>query len=187
MVRRWDTTTYPPIILRPGPTLTFPKIAWVPKDSSLFNREGMLGWFEQSHKEVGTLHVDGFMVALRTIVLWDSHPEGQLGHIIQSAPRCQHYFLRNYFLHVQPLKCMIAEFAKPQVLVDASPAVLFTRYMDTTYLAFCNVPNRLHGTIRHFIELFQDILYQVPFKWEPEGQFLHWGECAVMCNQTPYP
>ena len=85
-------------------------IAWVPKDMSLFNREGMSGWFEQSHKEVGTLKVD-VTVALRTVVLWDSHPEGRLGHIIQLAPRHQQYFLRNYFWHVQPLKCMIVRIA----------------------------------------------------------------------------
>ena len=24
----------------------------------------------------------------------------------------------------------------------------------------------------------------MPFKWEPESQFLNWGECSVMCTDT---
>ena len=51
-------TQHPPISLRPRPTLTFPKIAWVPRDTSLFNREGMGGWFDQSYKLVGSLSVE---------------------------------------------------------------------------------------------------------------------------------
>ena len=93
VTRRWDVTQHPPISLRPGPTLTFPKIAWVPRDTSLFNREGMGGWFDQSYKLVGSLGIDGIAVALRALVVWDSHPEGRLSHIIQCAPRRQHFFL----------------------------------------------------------------------------------------------
>ena len=132
----------------------------------------MSGWFDQSYKLVGLLNVDGITVTLRTVVLWDSHPEGRLGHIIQCAPRRQHFFQRNYFFNVKPTYCMVAETSKPRKLLDDTIAVLFTGYMDDTYLAFCNVAMHLHATIRYFIEPLQDILYQVPFKWEPEGRFL---------------
>ena len=62
--------------------------------------------------------------------------------------------------------------------------MLFTRYMDNTYLGFCKVPESLLPAVRHFVEIFQHILYEVPFKWEPESQFLNWGECSVMCTDT---
>ena len=81
---------------------------------------------------------------------------------------------------VKPTYCMVAETARPQELLDDTPAVLFTGYMDN--LAFCNVPAHLHTTILYFVALLQGILYQVPFIWELEGRFLNCGECIVMCT-----
>ena len=41
---------------------------------------------------------------------------------------------------------------------------------------------------RQFLVQLQAELYQVPFKWEPEGQFLHWGEACVLCTpRAPSP
>ena len=162
-------------------------MACVPKDVSFFNSHGMDGWFQQTYKLVGTLTLDGYPIALRAMMLWDSHPEGRLGHIIQSAPKTQQYFWRKYFLNIPPLKCRIAE-TGAAVAVDYVPAaVLFTRYMDNTYLGICNVPESLLPAVRHFVEIFQHILYEVPFRWEPESQLLNWGECSVMCTDTPSP
>ena len=79
---------------------------------------------------------------------------------------------------------MIAETATAAVVDDMSAAVLFTRYMDNTYLEFCNVPGTLWPAVRHFVEIFQHILYEVPFKWEPESRFLNWGESSVMRTDT---
>ena len=80
------------------------------------------------------------------------------------------------------MRCMIAEAATQPSLEDASAAVLFTKYMDNTYLGFYNIPDNILTVVCHFIEVFQHMLYQVPFKWEPGGQFLNWGECSVMCT-----
>ena len=77
---------------------------------------------------------------------------------------------------------MIAETGTAVAPDDVSAAVLFTRYMDNTYLGFCNVPGTLLPAVRNFVEFFQHILYEVPFKCEPESQFLNWGECSVMCT-----
>ena len=82
------------------------------------------------------------------------------------------------------LKCMIAETTTAVAVDKLSAAVLFTRYMDTTYLGFLNVLGNLLLAVRHFVEIFQHILYEVPFKWEPGSQFLNWGECSVMCTDT---
>ena len=62
--------------------------------------------------------------------------------------------------------------------------MLFTRYMDNTYLGFYNVPASVLPAVRHFVEIFQHILYEVSFKWQPESQFLNWGACSVMCTDT---
>ena len=55
--------------------------------------------------------------------------------------------------------------------------MLAERDIDNAYweLGFCNVPESLSPAVRHFVEIFQHILYEVPFKWEPESQFLNWG------------
>ena len=180
----WDRRTLPEISLKPGPTLTFPKVAWVPKDTHTFNRTGMSGWFEPAWKLVGTLFVQGVHIELRAVALWDSHPEGRLGHIIQSAPRKQHFFLRNYFLQVDPIRCIVAETSHTTAVLSTEPAILLTRYMDNTYVAFCNIPREVLGVARLFLVRLQQELYQVPFKWEPEGQFLSWGECNVSCTPT---
>ena len=39
--------------------------------------------------------------------------------------------------------------------------------------------------IYHRMVHLQQKLYQVPFKWEPEGEFLSQGECCVSCTPTP--
>ena len=82
------------------------------------------------------------------------------------------------------LKCMIPETTTAVAVDKVSAAVLFTRYMDNTYLGLCSVLGTLLPAVRHFVENFQHILYEVPFKWDPESQFLNWGECSVMCKDT---
>ena len=168
----------------PGQHVACPAMAWVPKDVTFFNSHGMDGWFEQTYKLVGTLTLDGHPITLRAMMLWDSYSGGRLGHIIQSAPKTQHYFLRNYFLNISPLKCIIAETGTGVAVDDVSAAVLFTRYMDNTYLGFCNVSETLLPAVRHFVEIFQHILYEVPFKWEPESQLLNWGKFPMMRTKT---
>ena len=182
----WDKQCFCEIGLKPGPVLTFPSVAWVPKDTQVFNTSGMGGWFEPSWKHVGSLCVDSITIELRTLVLWDSHPEGRVGHIIQSAPRRQHLFLRNYFLNVDSLRCMLAESADLPEPMCSQPSILLTRYMDNTCVAFCNVPQHLLYVCRQFLVQLQAELYQVPFKWELEGQFLHLGGTCVSCTpQAP--
>ena len=51
-------------------------------------------------------------------------------------------------------------------------------------MGFCNVPESLLLAVRHFVEIFQHILYELPFKGEPESQFLNWGKCSVTCIDT---
>ena len=109
---------WPKMTLTPGQQTACSELAWVPCDVSFLNLHGMDGLFEQTCKLVGTLTIAGHPIALRAILLWDSPPEGRLGHIIQSAPKAKHYFLRNYLLNIWPLQCMIAETATAAVVDD---------------------------------------------------------------------
>ena len=79
---------------------------------------------------MATLNVQGVNIELRALTLWDSHPEGRVGHIIQSALRCQHFFLRNYFLHADPIKCIVVETIQVPDALSIEPAILLTRYTD---------------------------------------------------------
>ena len=73
-------------------------------------------------------------------------------------------FLHNYFLHVIPLRCMVAETSRPMEVMDDSPVVLFTRYMDNTYLALCNLLAHVDTYAHDLVVLLQNLLYGVPFK-----------------------
>ena len=73
---------WPEMTLTPGQEVACPTVTWVPTDVSFFNTNGMDGWFEQTYKVVGTLTLAGQPIALRARKLWDSHPEGRIGHII---------------------------------------------------------------------------------------------------------
>ena len=60
---------------------------------------------------------------------------------------------------------------KPQ-LVDDSGGVLFTKYMDNTYLGFCNIPHSISAAVHPFVEVFQDILYSMfPLNGNPRASF----------------
>ena len=41
--------------------------------------------------------------------------------------------------------------------------------MDTNYVALLNIPTTLHEPLRVFLCLFQSAIYDIPMKWEPEG------------------
>ena len=87
-------------------------------------------------------------------------------------------------MNVDPMRRMLVETANMPASMYNDPAIVLTRYMDNTYIAFCNMPAHLLGVSQQFLVQLQAELYQVPFKWEPEGQFLHWGECRVSCTPT---
>ena len=93
--KQWDNKVWPKMTFTPGQQVARPEMAWVPKDVGCFNSHGMDGWVEQTYRLLGSLTLDFQPVVLRAMMLWDFHPEGHLGHIIQSAPKTQHYFLRN--------------------------------------------------------------------------------------------
>ena len=95
--------------IKPGPTLTFPDPAWVPRDPKLLHAHGMTGWFAPTCRTLFTVTIDSVHVPFIAMGLWDSHPEGRTGHIIARSPRSQHMFLRKYFLRIDILCCQLSE------------------------------------------------------------------------------
>ena len=56
-------------------------------------------------------------------------------------------YVEELFFEQTPLNCMVDETPCAPALQDDSIAILLTRYMDITYLGFCNVPAPLHGAV----------------------------------------
>ena len=81
-----------PITVTPGPTLTFPFVACVPKDIGRLYTEGMTGWFQPEPKTVFFIQFGVVSIPFRVLNLWDSHPAGRVGKIIEQAVRCQRRF-----------------------------------------------------------------------------------------------
>ena len=52
-------------MIKPGPTLTFPFVAYVPTNRAVFDDRGVQGWFEPEHKLLFTLQfIDAPVLAL---------------------------------------------------------------------------------------------------------------------------
>ena len=110
--------------------------------------------------------------------LWDSHPEGRVGKIIDRSVRSQHRFLLSFFHDFNPLGCILRE-TEVQHPASDSLAILLTRYMDNNYVALLDVPHQLHDVVRFFLCRFQSTIYDIPMKWEPEGDIVSWCEAPL--------
>ena len=74
--------------MKPGPQLTFPSVAWVPRDISVLHEHGMHGWFQPEARLLFTLMLQGHQIRFYAMNLWDSHPLGRTGKIVdQSIPK----------------------------------------------------------------------------------------------------
>ena len=173
----------PPISLTPGPSLTFPFVSIVPHDPHHFNKNGMSGWFQQDATCLFKLKVGDQTIPVVCIELWDSHPEGRVGKIIDKSVVRQRHFLRGYFSTFMPLHCMVAE-----VLESPAPSpdavILLSRYMDNNYIGVINVSPCHLDAVRTFLASFYSVLYDLPMKWEPEGDTVSWCEASLSTDSS---
>ena len=102
--RDWTLPT-----IKLGPTLTFPDVAWVPRDPEVLHTEGMISWFSPTTKLLFTIDLDNTKIEFHAMGLWDSHPDGRVGLIVDRSPRSQHMFLRKYFLNFDAVRCQLAK------------------------------------------------------------------------------
>ena len=72
----------PKPVVKPGSTLTFPFVAYVPTSRTLFDDQGMQGWFQPENELLFTLQFPEIDIPVVALGLWDSHPEGRVGKII---------------------------------------------------------------------------------------------------------
>ena len=155
----------PALQIKPGPLLTFPQVAFVPHDKKLFEQQGMQGWFSPEDRLLFTLTLDDLDVPVFAMGLWDSHPEGRVGKIIDRSLRTQRKFL------LQETTVQSPE--------TTDPAVLLTRYMDNNYIALLNIPPATEDTLHTFFCLFHSTVYDIPMKWEPDGSTVTWCEACL--------
>ena len=113
--------------------------------------------------------------------LWDSHPLGGTGKIIDESLPKQQFFLRWYFGNLNITQCMLADM-RGEPTVNAEQSVLLTRYMDNMYQAACNVSAHMHARLRHFLVILQHVVYDIKMKREPEGLSVDWGDACLHCS-----
>ena len=111
---------------KPGPVLTFPDPAYVPRNKQVLYTEGMRGWFHPNKRLLLQVTFSDTQVNFTAMGLWDSHPEGRVGQIIHRSPRTQHAFLRNYFLQFDIVRCHMADVQVQGPATDV-PEVMQTR------------------------------------------------------------
>ena len=178
--RHWPTP-----VIEPGPVLTFPNPAFVPRDKQVLYTAGMRGWFHPEKRLLLQVTFGDTQVDFTALGLWDSHPEGRVGQIIQRSPRTQHAFLRNYFLQFDSVRCHMAE-----IHVQGSPThvpeVMQTRYMDNAYMALGNIPipTHTHAQLALFVELLHKAIYDIPMKWEPTGVTADWCDTRLLTSPS---
>ena len=170
-------------VIKPGPTLTFPCPAYVPRDKQVLYTTGMRGWFHPDERLLFQVTFGDTQVDFIAMGLWDSHPEGHVGHIIQRSPRTQHAFLRNYFLQFDSVRCHMAD-VQVQGPVSNVPEVMQTRYMDNAYVSLGNIPTNTETQLALFLEILHQAIYDIPMKWETTGVTADWCDTRLLTNPS---
>ena len=80
-------------VIEPVPLLTFPYPTYMPHDKQVLYQRGMQGWFHLDKRLLFQVTFEDTQVGFTGMGLWDSHPEGRDGQIIQRSPRAQHAIL----------------------------------------------------------------------------------------------
>ena len=172
----------------PGPQLTFPQDVVLPRNRAFFKEYGMRGWFNQQFKTLGWIRLGEINFRLLLLGLWDSYPSGRFGHIIAAAPKKARPMLNAHFETLCPRDVMLAETTYFRgCLPDSSPdippepTVLFSRFMDNNYIGYVHIPPGLpRQQVVRFTQVFIDVLYNIPMKWEPCGAVNDWCESRVV-------
>ena len=164
-VRKHWPASVGPISIKPGPTLDFPFVAWVPRDRERLYFEGMKGWFNPEAKTIFTATFRSTLAPFTALNLWYSHPSGCVGKIIDRAVKRQQPFLLNYFLNINDTLCMLADTPTTHT-PTGDPNVLLTRYMDNMYIVPCNIPPN------------------IKMKWESCAELVDW--CDARLHSTPH-
>ena len=149
--------------------------------------EGMHGWFQPKAKTLFTVCINGMKIPFRAIILWDSHPAGRVGKIVEHAVRRQRRFLLNYFQNLNETLCMLAD-TRITHTPHSAPEVLQTRYIDNMYIVLCNVPANMHPHMRCFVEILHKTVYNIKMKWETSATSVDWCDARMhaspMCDIT---
>ena len=180
----------PQCIFTPGPQLTFPQHVVLPKRKTFFSSYGMCGWFDQQQKTLGWVQLGDTKFELQLLGLWDSYPSGRFGHIITAAPKRVRPLLTAHFKTMNPREVMLAETSFFQgclpdlpPIEQAGPTVLLSRFMDNNYIGYVNFESAtMRQQVVLFSQVFLDILYNIPMKWEPSGPVNDWCESRVITS-----
>ena len=172
----------PHCTFNPGPRLTFPQDIVLQTRRDFFACYGMRGWFDQQQKTRGWVQLENTKFALQVLGLWDSFPSGRFGHIIAAAPKRARPPLTAHFDMLNSTDVMLAEtnflegcLPDPAPAPLAGPAVLLSRFMDNNYIGYVNFnPADACQQIVTFTQVFLDVLYNIPMKWEPSGPVNDW-------------
>ena len=89
----WPPTLLP-LRIKPGPGLTFLFVACVPHSETHFTEHGIKGWFALEERLLLTFSFDQCHIPVfAKMGLWDSHPEGKVGKIVNMSVQSQRDFL----------------------------------------------------------------------------------------------
>ena len=155
----------------------------MPRDRERLYSEGMNGWFNPEAKTIFTATFGSTPVPFTALNLWDSHPSGRVGKIIDLAVKRQRPFLLNYFLNIDDTLYMLAHTHTTHT-PTGDPNVLLTWYMDNMYIVLCNIPFEIHPQVARFIEILHQSVYNIKMKWESCAESVDW--CDARLHSTPH-
>ena len=107
----------------------------------------MRGWFDQENKKLGTVTLQGVSFGMQMLQLWDSHPQGRFGYIVNAAPKRARPLLNTHFAQLSNKSVMLAETQYLQGCLPGGshtgtpvPTVLLSRFMDNAYIGLVAIP-----------------------------------------------
>ena len=83
--------------------------ALIPKNVQFFESYGVRGWFDQTNKKLGSVTLHGIECDILMLQLWDSHPQGSFGFIVNAAPKRSRPLLNTHFALLNHQRVMLRE------------------------------------------------------------------------------
>ena len=167
-------------------TLSHPPIHLVTKES-LYST-GFSPWWQPIDKLCGGVFgVNDFCIQTCYTEAWDGMLGGRIEAILCDTPRRNHGLVRTFFRPFKPVRAILPEIVWDEKTRTNSadvdtPRLRISRFKDNLYIVLMSVPRHFQHFVREGVSVLLATVYGIAVKWEPDGNFVVWGEGRVSSN-----
>ena len=139
--------------------------------------------WEPVDSRVASVYLGDIEIPIVVTAPWDGSSGGRTHTILRFTPihsrAAAHTFLKGY----EVFRDVVNEFLHPQPQIHGDcPRILLSRYRDTIYIMFTDIPPMLEHDARIAIRSFQAAVYGIELQWEMHSEITTLGEGQVHCS-----